>query len=859
MADHETKTKDSAFKEDRFRPPEMPPELLRRWAERCAQSSKIKPKIKPKMGPQETKHETSIQQGPEGGVREVDHGAAESCAHGGTEEDTNAGIPAPAPVVNTGEPKASQENFYLPGHVPSQDSTNLPGGGATTSWLKLTPSTPQRDNAPSEAAGAFARDRPGPVVIAPIALVGPDGAGTPISDLDLDDERPVGRDREARNDSPISPLDLNDTSRKTESLEETGLRKDAHSSQHGTVGKCRRKTGENEEFEYWGVVNTMQGAMNNDVDMGKVPKGNDPAKSHAVHTPIPTRITAVMGTTDTSSQEKAAGLASKITWAKAFAIATKDIGEPVIQAGNLGLPHQAEQGSEDMHEPHASWCLLPRARLGPGSDPATADYHELAKPRLNQEVEAPKQWSVSSTEFIPDEGYECVDPEVNWATKRIGTQPFLAQWDAYMATPTVWPQVIDKELSLMSPNRAPAFEHNPRLFPEIVFNPEGYDQGDSHNWKADWAFTPMCTMDRNRNRLRFYKWLEKIPLECQAVDIFHSAFFDGTAVPDGGFSLMLMNEKHLLSPRDMSDDKTRIHWHETSAGYAHNMKIHWAKVRAARDSLRSQIASAPAGPLNLAPLMSQLEVEPEAEPSSEPTNPHLRPAIPEDAQEIANILNWYAVNSPLSPDTETQEERQIKALIKICRKRNLPFLVMVHPARPSLELPGTPQAKICGIAYIDLFGSSGADQYIGELRVYVTREEKRDNFGTVLIDRILSMCDQGYSRKFEVEWKPKRAEDLWETPMLRMTQLICTIAYPAKLDMKYGWIKKWLQDQFGFEQWGMLKRARVKCGHQFVMMILFGVILDLLTYLCRLDVHYVARRITSGRIFREIGMFEDDS
>jgi hypothetical protein len=38
------------------------------------------------------------------------------------------------------------------------------------------------------------------------------------------------------------------------------------------------------------------------------------------------------------------------------------------------------------------------------------------------------------------------------------------------------------------------------------------------------------------------------------VDINHKAFFDGTACPDGGFSMILPDIRHVPGPRNMSEE-----------------------------------------------------------------------------------------------------------------------------------------------------------------------------------------------------------------------------------------------------------------------------------------------------------------
>jgi hypothetical protein len=65
------------------------------------------------------------------------------------------------------------------------------------------------------------------------------------------------------------------------------------------------------------------------------------------------------------------------------------------------------------------------------------------------------------------------------------------------------------------------------------------------------------------------RWLIEKP-DMDVVDINHKAFFDGTACPDGGFSMILPDIRHVPAPRNMSEEQTPLHWHESSAGLMYN-------------------------------------------------------------------------------------------------------------------------------------------------------------------------------------------------------------------------------------------------------------------------------------------------
>lgn len=194
-----------------------------------------------------------------------------------------------------------------------------------------------------------------------------------------------------------------------------------------------------------------------------------------------------------------------------------------------------------------------------------------------------------------------------------------------------------------------------------------------------------------------------------------------------------------------------------------------------------------------------------------PVRPYIRPAIEEDAMEVAQIINYYKGMFPFDPEFEPMEPKHVRNFIEACKLRKLPFVVLVKPLGPSQTSQEPPKSQICGICYVDLFEEEITDRSDGDLRVYIRPGMTRHGYGTLLVDCILSICDEYYRRKFQFEWRPVGDVQL---QVLRLRELACVIPYPAQLELNYWFVWQWLKNTFGFLKLGEVKQDRAKYGYE---------------------------------------------
>ncbi|KAJ6446686.1 Acyl-CoA N-acyltransferase [Purpureocillium lavendulum] len=252
--------------------------------------------------------------------------------------------------------------------------------------------------------------------------------------------------------------------------------------------------------------------------------------------------------------------------------------------------------------------------------------------------------------------------------------------------------------------------------------------------------------------------------------------------------------------------------------------LHIARELSSRQTLGEQIrasrvAAAPSAP---------------KEASEEPEWPNahcvLRPARPEDFQQIADIINVeIQTPSPQILYSSPVLAAEIKKLFQYCQNHKRPFIVAVpaeddglDPARWPKELKNVyegyakwkrSQPKespvVVGFAFITesrlgfLNSPCPGARFSGQVRIAVHPEHRRKLYGSALLDRILScVC---FRRNFlDYEWKCSDAEkahvyDSHTSNTRQYTQLYIDVFCEGKEDAGLTWRAAML-NKFGFSE-----------------------------------------------------------
>lgn len=468
------------------------------------------------------------------------------------------------------------------------------------------------------------------------------------------------------------------------------------------------------------------------------------------------------------------------------------------------------------NESHSCPEMLPTARDGPGVDLGSVVYELLAKPRTAEGVEEPEPWAAADPpDYIPDYEHGKIEKTV----KRSNNVEFRTQWDAqrkrqanaYAKSHRIYPIVQNDTLALTSDYKKVVYEPERSLLDDWNLDvQDGEDRWHEFKHRITSFDLPNASV-----RKQFRTWWDTIPAGHQ-VDIYHAAFFDGTAMPDGQSTMFLPDIKHIPTPRDMKDELTRLHWHETSEGYVYNLgkvnRRRQKKEQEHQEHLRRTAA-----------YRAWLELPPDSKVV--PPGIYLRPAEQYDVSSILEIVNWYARTSALSSKSRSMEANDVGELVQFCRENHLPFVVAAR--RPPERLCRNQIDPVVGYAYVGFHGhGKRADKHTGELHVFVQESSKKQHIGRALVDMVLSCFDVTSKQSKDYEFDRTGTVQYGAGYGCFLRSMVCAIAKSPEAREEHAWIKKWLERDFGFEEKCGVKNARVKSGKRYVAFLLFTFILD---------------------------------
>ncbi|KAE8380645.1 hypothetical protein BDV26DRAFT_279405 [Aspergillus bertholletiae] len=462
---------------------------------------------------------------------------------------------------------------------------------------------------------------------------------------------------------------------------------------------------------------------------------------------------------------------------------------------------------KDLDYPTANPEILKRCRTGPGTDPGSEFYLSVTKCRLApmQSASVPRTTALSSSG-----GHEIIKPSVS------GVPEIAAPWENYEVSPAVYPIVKDGELSLSS-EPTDEQKHILAQLAQTVGLQIGTDnqntgsgQQQKHSWKdiyyANWEYYPhACSSSYEAFRDWFRRWLDGTIQTCCYADIFHCAFFDGTAHPDGTRTMYIPDLEGQVTLLDMDDKESRLHHHETVQGYCHNWELHNKRERD-EEQLRRKIAREH--------YLEGMRNFPQPSTTVLKENAYIRPVGVGDVPGLLEIFNWYAQNSPLSNHIETLEAGDIRQCIDDCVEEKLPFIVAVE-RRVRARASRGPE-KILGYALAtDYLGRKTSGRFTADLELFVKPGHTRKGIGKCLMDKLLEVCDPTYipKRGYFFDCNTEDRAGYWAGGQRRLGRLIFAVSYPSDKRSTYCWVEDWLKRQYDFKEQGRLKGARVKFNH----------------------------------------------
>lgn len=455
---------------------------------------------------------------------------------------------------------------------------------------------------------------------------------------------------------------------------------------------------------------------------------------------------------------------------------------------------------KDVGYPTASPELLAQARDGPGTDPNSDISQKIA--RLRQiPVTASTVESVST-----------LSTALSSFDEKSAVERYSAQWNAYKGTCRVYPSVVNGKL-VLSTTPAPGQEYREAPSAAQTGLKEQQQMGSEHaaenKWAdafaADWEYRPRMCSNYAAFRDWFRVWLDTTIMNSCMADIYHVSFFDGTAHPDGAGSLFIGDFEHEATVLDLEDEETRLHHHETVAGYAHNFAIHIKKQEDEEEARKKRARAAY--------IEGMMRVAATPSPHVPRANIYLRPAELGDALELADLMNGYMERSSLSTDDTIVGHEEVHRRIQSCRSQLFPFIVAVERRTPRThhETISAPE-KILGYSLAnDFIGKDSSGRYTASLQLFVRHDSKGKGIGRCLMDKLLEVCDATFRSKRGYYFDNGSEDHMGYYPGggRRLSRLIFTVTYPDNDRARYEWVMDWLK-KYDFEEQGVLKGVAVK-------------------------------------------------
>ncbi|KAL2858210.1 hypothetical protein BJX68DRAFT_262756 [Aspergillus pseudodeflectus] len=535
---------------------------------------------------------------------------------------------------------------------------------------------------------------------------------------------------------------------------------------------------------------------------------------------------------DTSSEESHPSHYEHEVWQKGVTIpkenrrdyllgAEEDVHEELQRLQKAALV-KAFRGGQRNSEETASPELLARCRDGPGTDILSPIYQHLEKARLVPQEDTPDYSNLPGTSYVFSA--EEIDTEKDPKVLQSELETQVEVWrELYNKTPRTYPSVSDKKLTLfpaaddchkralarVRKSLAKIKDLNSSSKSETTVTKRSKRIVQEHAWSdkfiANWEYCPHGISDAKWYRARFQSWLDgNIPRECY-VDIFHEAYFQGTAHADGETSMFILDMRKYKSTIHPSDKQGWNHAHESAAGYIYNI-IAQKKKAEEEDHRRKEMDRKVRRDALHSPRLRS--------PSSPVANIYLRPAEEKDAPGLEEIIDWYAKNSSRSPNTNTRtniDSEQVLQRIRGCREAQLPFIVAVDRHRSSSKRP----ENILGYALAKEFDSDAyACHYTAELELFVKDGETNQGIGKCLLDRLLQACDPSHDSKGGYQFHASTDDRSAYYPggRRRLARLVFTLSYVGNDSREiadHKRVKKWLEEHAGFEEQGLLWGVRV--------------------------------------------------
>lgn len=260
-----------------------------------------------------------------------------------------------------------------------------------------------------------------------------------------------------------------------------------------------------------------------------------------------------------------------------------------------------------------------------------------------------------------------------------------------------------------------------------------------------------------------------------------------------------------LDPKDPENVKFQ---HERCKDLVANYNANLAKMRNEEISLRraQQLARRREVPISPTPNLHTPRI-----------NIYLRPAVRSDIPQLQEIYNSYVINSVRTAEIHPITYSDMLARWTDSTDEKLPFVVAVSKSAKINRGAGNRIEKIVGWASAtDWVSRHAVERFTVELEIYVHQQHLHQGIGKCLMDKLIDSTDRGYiARKgYPFTCAPELRHGYsagGARDLIKLLILVRSLDKPQNIKEKdLPWIKKWLEDEWNFEQQGYFPKTGVK-------------------------------------------------
>ena len=224
-------------------------------------------------------------------------------------------------------------------------------------------------------------------------------------------------------------------------------------------------------------------------------------------------------------------------------------------------------------------------------------------------------------------------------------------------------------------------------------------------------------------------------------------------------------------------------------------------------------------------------------------NIYIRSADRWDVRQITDIYNHYIENTVFASELEKTDESDWVDRLQSVDDESFAFLVAVSKSskppksrethgggngrgnrrgngrggRNGQRVFSAVQETILGFAFAEDFaGKNSMYQHTAELQIYVRPDQYKQGVGKTLMDRIIPSLDQGYVSWGATDFLAPDKNKYEAGGRREIRKVIMNVAYRTGEEKDLAWKKKWLEENWEFDQVGNMRNIGMKFGKGYV-------------------------------------------